>query len=286
VIRLSRTCPASVLAFVLACDNSLLTMNRAAADLVWKEYSPLRHPNGETTVANDGTDTSLQRLKNHNLDAVYGVYQPPTVAPRPQTAGQPTQRAPSTQATQQPTTVPSSYAAIDLGPRSAPISTGMRQLPPRSDLIQRATTQAPTADTVATWTEYPASPYNHGTWTAEEDKILIQARARGQNWADLQRTYFPSKTPNACRKRYERLVEKRGLQDASGRRLEAVANEYMLMRKQMWSKLADRVGLRWEVVEAMVRPLSLPEPPMAAMLTESVHECRSPNDPVQCASIQ
>lgn len=107
-------------------------------------------------------------------------------------------------------------------------------------------------DETATLAEYPYSIYNHGTWTADDDKTLIQARSRGQNWADLQRTHFPTKTANACRKRYERLVERRGIHDYSGRRLEMVASEYMTMRKDVWSGLADRVGMKWEVVEALV----------------------------------
>ena len=108
-------------------------------------------------------------------------------------------------------------------------------------------------DESAALAEYPYSIYNHGTWTADDDKTLIQARTRGQNWADLQRTHFPSKTANACRKRYERLVERRGIHDYSGRRLEVVSSEYMNMRKEIWSGLADRMGMKWEAVEALVR---------------------------------
>ena len=101
--------------------------------------------------------------------------------------------------------------------------------------------------------EYPYSIYNHGTWTAEDDTTLIQARKQGQNWTDLQRAHFPSKSSNACRKRYERLVERRGLNDHSGRRAEKIASEYMSMRRETWSGLAERVGMRWELVEALVR---------------------------------
>ena len=108
-------------------------------------------------------------------------------------------------------------------------------------------------DEAATLADYPYSIYNHGTWTADDDTTLIQARTGGQNWADLQRTHFPSKTSNACRKRYERLVERRGIHDHGGRRVEMVASEYMNMRRETWSGLADRVGMRWEVVEALVR---------------------------------
>ncbi|KAK4235327.1 hypothetical protein C8A03DRAFT_17916 [Achaetomium macrosporum] len=112
-------------------------------------------------------------------------------------------------------------------------------------------------DETATLAEYPYSIYNHGTWTAEEDKTLIQARSRGQNWAELQRTHFPTKTANACRKRYERLVERRGIYDYSGRRLEMVANEYMNMRKEIWSGLADRLGMKWDAVEALCMGVGL-----------------------------
>ena len=108
-------------------------------------------------------------------------------------------------------------------------------------------------DEAATLADYPYSIYNHGTWTADDDATLIQARTGGQNWADLQRTHFPTKTSNACRKRYERLVERRGIHDHGGRRVEMVASEYMNMRRETWSGLADRVGMRWEVVEALVR---------------------------------
>ncbi|KAK4115996.1 hypothetical protein N656DRAFT_774178 [Canariomyces notabilis] len=108
-----------------------------------------------------------------------------------------------------------------------------------------------TGEELAALAEYPYSVYNHGTWTAADDRTLIMARSRGQNWADLQRAYFPTKTANACRKRYERLVERRGIHDYSARKLEMVANEYMNMRKEIWSGLAERVGMKWEVVESL-----------------------------------
>jgi hypothetical protein len=98
--------------------------------------------------------------------------------------------------------------------------------------------------------EYPQSAYNYGTWTAEDDRALVAARSRGQHWADLQRTYFPTKTANACRKRYERLMERKGVYDYDARKFERIAKEYMGMRKQIWSGLAARVGEKWPVVEA------------------------------------
>ncbi|KAK3322891.1 hypothetical protein B0H66DRAFT_442929, partial [Apodospora peruviana] len=89
-----------------------------------------------------------------------------------------------------------------------------------------------------------------GTWTAMEDRTLMTARGQGRHWANIQRTHFPSKTANACRKRYERLMERKGMYDLDRTRLERVAHEYMDMRKEIWSPLAARVGERWHVVEA------------------------------------
>jgi len=94
--------------------------------------------------------------------------------------------------------------------------------------------------------------YNYGTWTPAEDSTLLKARASGRQWSDLQRTHFPDKTANACRKRHERLVERRGIRNFDSRRLGRVAKEYMALREQMWTPLAERVGERWQDVEAKV----------------------------------
>ncbi|KAK4196024.1 hypothetical protein QBC40DRAFT_13811 [Triangularia verruculosa] len=98
--------------------------------------------------------------------------------------------------------------------------------------------------------EYPHSAYNYGTWSAADDRTLVLARSRGKHWVELQRSYFPTKTANACRKRYERLMERRGALEQDSQRLERISHEYMALRKQMWTPLADRVGEKWEVVEA------------------------------------
>lgn len=111
----------------------------------------------------------------------------------------------------------------------------------------------PTAAPPSTLAEnnvYQQSAYNYGTWSADDDSTLIAARSRGQHWADLQRAHFPSKTANACRKRYERLMERKGVYDYDARKLERIAKEYMGMRKQIWAGLAARVGEKWPAVEA------------------------------------
>lgn len=92
-----------------------------------------------------------------------------------------------------------------------------------------------------------------GTWSNGDDEQLKQARQQGLNWTAIAETYFPSKTPNACRKRHERLLEKihaNGSWDAL--KFEAVAKAYLEVREEMWKMVADRVNERWNVVENKV----------------------------------
>ncbi|KAI1499003.1 hypothetical protein F5X99DRAFT_411474 [Biscogniauxia marginata] len=89
-----------------------------------------------------------------------------------------------------------------------------------------------------------------GAWTPQDDQNLLAARTQGLNWAQIQSSYFPSKTPNACRKRHERLLERKGADDWDNRKLERLAKEYMSMRKEIWQPLAARTGEKWNVVEA------------------------------------
>jgi Myb-like DNA-binding domain len=89
-------------------------------------------------------------------------------------------------------------------------------------------------------------------WTQEEDDVLMSARAKGLSWAPIATQYFPSKTANACRKRHERLMERRNAEDWDGVKLETLAREYMAVRREMWSILADRVGEKWQIIENKV----------------------------------
>lgn len=90
-------------------------------------------------------------------------------------------------------------------------------------------------------------------WLPSDDERLMEARKSGLNWQPIASRYFPNKTPNACRKRHERLMERQNAQDLDGVKLEVLAREYMNVRKEMWSILADRVGEKWATVEAKVR---------------------------------
>ncbi|SPO06150.1 uncharacterized protein DNG_08839 [Cephalotrichum gorgonifer] len=86
-------------------------------------------------------------------------------------------------------------------------------------------------------------------WSKDDDESLMNARASGLNWSQIQQRYFPSKTPNACRKRHERLIERKTADNWNKSDFERLSMEYMRMRKEIWSPLAERVGEKWNVVE-------------------------------------
>ncbi|KAM4055893.1 MYB-like protein [Hirsutella rhossiliensis] len=99
----------------------------------------------------------------------------------------------------------------------------------------------------------PAPPTQHrassGAWSPQNDQQLLTARMQGLNWGQIKDAYFPTKTANACRKRHERLMERKGADDWDNRKLQQLAKEYMSMRKEIWSGLAARTGEKWNVVE-------------------------------------
>lgn len=97
-----------------------------------------------------------------------------------------------------------------------------------------------------------AAPRNAAIWSSKDDETLLQARASGLNWQPIANRHFPNKTANACRKRHERLMERRHVEDWDAQKLELLAQEYMAVRKEMWEVLASKVGERWAVVEAKV----------------------------------
>ena len=73
------------------------------------------------------------------------------------------------------------------------------------------------------------------------------------NWDAIAKQYFPpSVSSNACRKRHERVMEKRNAEDWDDFRLERLAIEYTKSKKEMWSLLAVPLGERWQNVEAKV----------------------------------
>jgi hypothetical protein len=102
----------------------------------------------------------------------------------------------------------------------------------------------------------PEETFSHRStsiWTAEDDEILLAARAQGMNWQPIAEAHFPSKSGNACRKRHERLLEKGKAEDWDTNKLEKLSEEYMAVRKEMWSVLAVILEEKWQNVEAKVR---------------------------------
>ena len=91
------------------------------------------------------------------------------------------------------------------------------------------------------------------SWTPENDERLMRARQQGLNWQPIASKYFPDKTSNACRKRHERLMEKRNNADNwDGVKMDKLSKAYLELREQMWKILADKVGEKWQSVEAKV----------------------------------
>lgn len=79
------------------------------------------------------------------------------------------------------------------------------------------------------------------------------ARQQGLNWAPIANKFFPTKTPNACRKRHERLMDKRNSNGSwEGVKVEALAKAYLDVREEMWKILAARVNENWKTVEQKV----------------------------------
>lgn len=87
------------------------------------------------------------------------------------------------------------------------------------------------------------------SWSPEKDELLMRARQQGLNWQPIATQHFPDKTANACRKRHERLMEQR---NNAVNATDASARAYINVREQMWKLLADRVGEKWQTVEAKV----------------------------------
>lgn len=98
-----------------------------------------------------------------------------------------------------------------------------------------------------------AERHTSSPWNTADDNQLMHARQKGLNWAPIASTYFPTKTANACRKRHERLMEKRNSADTwDGGKIEQLAKAYTDVREEMWSLLAKRVDEKWQDVERKV----------------------------------
>lgn len=151
--------------------------------------------------------------------------------------------------------MPSSSASSSM--QLAPQQQQQHQQPPPPPQQQQQPLPQTSFDTYSAATAPTVHlPQSHrpssGAWTVHDDQQLMHARAQGLNWNQIRENYFPSKTPNACRKRHERLAERRDADDWDTRKFQRLAKEYMAMRKEIWSGLAARTGEKWNVVEQKV----------------------------------
>lgn len=90
-------------------------------------------------------------------------------------------------------------------------------------------------------------------WNSSDDKRLIDARLKGLSWKHIAPEHFPDKTANACRKRHERLMDKRNNQDNwDGQKFETLARAYYENREKIWRILAEPLNEKWEDVERKV----------------------------------
>ncbi|KAL6715918.1 hypothetical protein ACLMJK_006879 [Lecanora helva] len=130
--------------------------------------------------------------------------------------------------------------------RSAPYTVSTTQP------IAPALAPAPTMSTHAPPSPIPSRhDRNAGPWDSDSDEKLMQARQRGLNWQPIAAQFFPDKTANACRKRHERLMEKRhATEDWGDVKVEAMSKAYLEVREEMWKMLADRIpNAKWQTVE-------------------------------------
>ena len=109
-----------------------------------------------------------------------------------------------------------------------------------------------TSDTTGSLANYPQdSSRSTAAWSVSDDARLMQCRAQGMNWGPIA-GQFPSKTPNACRKRHERLMEKKNAESWDGVKIEDLARAYLECREEMWKLVAEKIGEKWQLVETKV----------------------------------
>ncbi|PTB65842.1 hypothetical protein BBK36DRAFT_1141776 [Trichoderma citrinoviride] len=146
--------------------------------------------------------------------------------------------------------VPSSSSSSSAMPIPPPLAPPPHQQQPQQYGPYSTSAPSPTLPMPPVQTSASQHRPSSGAWNPQDDQQLLQARMQGLNWNQIRDQYFQSKTPNACRKRHERLMERRGADDWDARKMQTLAKEYMSMRKEIWSGLAARTGEKWSVVEA------------------------------------
>jgi hypothetical protein len=97
-----------------------------------------------------------------------------------------------------------------------------------------------------------------GSWNWASDATLRRARIAGESWKQICAKYFAGKrTPNACRKRHERLTHKDYTNALNGALLDHFVVTYFNAREAMWSIVAETLKCKdWREIELKVRHCS------------------------------
>jgi len=84
-----------------------------------------------------------------------------------------------------------------------------------------------------------------------DDAILWNKRAKGLTWAKICTDHFPSKSPNACRKRHERLRINPPFDEFKSAGFSEACRAYVESREQIWKTLCRKfdLGGDWNVIE-------------------------------------
>ena len=134
--------------------------------------------------------------------------------------------------------------------------------PPRSKsrgapyLAQDFAMRAPTPPPPLQYGPQPtANERTSAAWSPEDDMLLWDSREnRKLGWPQTAEL-FQGKSPNACRKRYERLKLQKTPDEWEGARFDALAEVYVRCREEMWKKIAEQFGdkdTRWQTLEQQV----------------------------------
>ena len=107
--------------------------------------------------------------------------------------------------------------------------------------------------------QYSIQPTAHerasAAWSPEDDSLLWDAREnRKLGWPQTAEL-FQGKSPNACRKRYERLKLQKAPDEWEGAKFDALAEVYVRCREEMWKRIAEQLGdreTRWQTLEQQV----------------------------------
>jgi hypothetical protein len=86
-------------------------------------------------------------------------------------------------------------------------------------------------------------------WTFTEELQLLQARAAGKTWNQIQVYHFPSKTTAICQAYYEAVMTRAGRRNGTS----AVGKPTEESSEASWVPIQAEIGEAWEVVEEMVR---------------------------------